>query len=168
MKAAQWDPKQDRVVVNKIPVPTPKENQVLVKMASATLCHSDILAIQVPDRTDAFTLGHEGAGYAQQIGSAVPRDKIDFNEGDPIGFLYINGCCFDCDGCQIHNLYCESEGAAPAIAGFGGDFGFFSEYAVVDWQNICLLPKELDPKKSSAIFCAGITGESTGEGQNKS
>jgi len=155
MKAAQWDPKQSRVVVNQIAVPEPKPNQVLVKMASASLCHSDIIAIEVPGRQEAFTLGHEGAGYAHSIGSAVPKDKIDFKEGDPIGFLYINNCCFECEGCEIHNTLCENGQAA--IAGFG-EFGFFAEYAAVDWQNVCLLPKELDPKKSSAIFCAGITG----------
>ena len=154
MKAAQWDPKQGKVVVNTIPVPELKPHQILVKLASASLCHSDIIPIENPDYTEPFTLGHEGAGYCQTVGSAVPRDKIDFNEGDPIGFLYINNCCFECEGCQIHNIHCEN--GKSAVAGFG-EFGFFAEYAPVDWQNVCLLPKELDPKKSSAIFCAGIT-----------
>lgn len=158
MKAAQWDPKQSKVVVNSIPIPEPKPNQILVKMASASLCHSDIMAIEMPNHADAFTLGHEGAGYAHSIGSEVPKDKIDFKEGDPVGFLYINDCCFECEGCMVHNTNCTV--GSPKIAGFGA-FGFFAEYAAVDWQNVCLLPSELEPKKSSAIFCAGITGKVT-------
>lgn len=156
MKAAQWDPKQGRVIVNTIPMPEPKPNQILVKMASASLCHSDMIPIETMNLPEPFTLGHEGAGYVQSIGSAVPQDKIDFKEGDGVGFLYINGGCFECEGCMTHAMHCES--GRPSIAGFG-EYGYFAEYAAVDWQNACLLPPELHPKKSSAIFCAGITGE---------
>lgn len=159
MQAAQWDPKRNGVVVNSIPIPEPKPNQILVKMASASLCRSDILAIELPGREEPFTLGHEGAGFVRSIGSAVPRDKIDFDHGDAVGFLYINGSCFECAGCMIHNLHCEADGAQVVVAGFGGSFGFFAEYAAIDWQNVCLLPSTLDPRASSAIFCAGITGE---------
>jgi propanol-preferring alcohol dehydrogenase len=56
-------------------------------------------------------------------------------------------------------MHCTN--GTPVVAGFGrggGDFGFFQEYAAVDWQNVIALPKELDPKRSSAVFCAGITG----------
>lgn len=154
MSAAQYDPRQSKVVVNKLLIPAPKPNQVLVKIASASLCHSDLMAIARPGLQEPFTLGHEGAGYVKTIGSAVPRSKIDWGEGSPIGFLYINGCCFECEGCMVHNTHCLV--GKPVIAGFD-EFGFFADYAVVDWQNICLLPPQLDPKKSSAIFCAGIT-----------
>lgn len=153
MKAAQWDPKQQSAVVNTIPIPDPAPNQILVKMASASLCHSDIMAISRPGLTESFTIGHEGAGYVSKVGADC-MDK-GFQEGDPVGFLYINGCCFECEGCAVHNLHCTK--GKPAVAGFG-EFGFFQEYAAVDWQNVIQLPHQLDPKRSSAIFCAGITG----------
>ncbi|KAL4812505.1 chaperonin 10-like protein [Aspergillus spinulosporus] len=155
MKAAQWDPKQQKVVVNRIPIPNPGPNQILVKLASASLCHSDILAINQPNMTEPFTLGHEGAGYIAELGAEC-TDK-GFQKGDPVGFLYINGCCFECEGCMVHNNHCTQ--GTPVVSGFGGvrDFGFFQEYAAVDWQNIIHLPSQLDPKRSSAIFCAGIT-----------
>lgn len=154
MNAAQYDPKQSKVVVNKIPIPKPKPNQVLIKIASASLCHSDLMAIGRPDLQEPFTLGHEGAGYVKTIGTAVPKSKIDWREGSPVGFLYINGCCFECEGCMVHNMHCLV--GKPVVAGFD-EFGFFAEYAVVDWQNVNLLPPQLDAKNSSAIFCAGIT-----------
>ncbi|KAL4908686.1 hypothetical protein BDW74DRAFT_175368 [Aspergillus multicolor] len=155
MKAAQWDPQQHKVVVNQIPIPEPAPHQILVKIASASLCHSDILAINQPNMPEPFTLGHEGAGYVAKLGADC-TDK-GFQEGTPVGFLYINGCCFGCEGCMIHNNHCTN--GKPVVSGFGGvpDFGCFQEYAAVDWQNVIQLPSQLDPKRSSAIFCAGIT-----------
>lgn len=153
MKAAQWDPRQQKAVVRTIPIPEPAPNQILVKMASASLCHSDIMAISRPDLVEPFTIGHEGAGFVSRLG--VDCADKGFKEGDPVGFLYINGCCFECDGCMVHNMHCSS--GKPVVAGFG-EFGFFQEYAPVDWQNVIRLPPQLDPKCSSAIFCAGITG----------
>ncbi|KAL4919147.1 chaperonin 10-like protein [Aspergillus aurantiobrunneus] len=152
MKAAQWDPKQQKAVVNEIPIPEPAPNQILVKMASASLCHSDILAISQPDLTEPFTIGHEGAGYVARLGADC-TDK-GFQEGNPVGFLYINGCCFECEGCLVHNMLCSQ--GKPTVAGFGS-FGFFQEYAAVDWQNAIHLPPQLPPARSSAVFCAGIT-----------
>ncbi|KAL3462623.1 chaperonin 10-like protein [Aspergillus heterothallicus] len=160
IRAAQWDPTQQKVVVNTIPTPTPSPNQLLIKLASASLCHSDLMAIAQPDLTHPFTLGHEGAGYIAALGSDIPHKKLGFAVGDPVGFLYINGCCFECEGCAVHNMHCSR--GTPVVAGFGhggvkGDFGFFQEFAAVDWQNVVKLPAELDPRRSSAVFCAGIT-----------
>lgn len=75
------------------------------------------------------TLGHEGAGYIEKIHPSV-ADK-GYQKGDKVGFLYVIGCCFECEvrttneslpgienpltssplgvqGCQIHNLHCTS------------------------------------------------------------
>ncbi|KAH6714946.1 alcohol dehydrogenase [Leptodontidium sp. 2 PMI_412] len=151
MKAAQWDPRQKRMVVNDVPTPEPGENQFLVKMASASLCHSDIMAMEAP-RTEPVTLGHEGVGHVTKLHpSAVGKG---FKEGDAVGFLYIIGCCFECDGCQVHNLSCSS--GTPLLQGFTTD-GFFAEYALVDYHNAVILPETLDIKKSAPLFCAGIT-----------
>lgn len=139
--------------MNEIPIPEPGENQFLVKIASASLCHSDILAFESPASDKPVTPGHEGVGYVTKLHpSAVGKG---FKEGDTVGFLYILGCCFECDGCQIHNLSCE--GGKALLQGFTTD-GFFAEYALVDYHNAVILPKSLDPKTAAPIFCAGITG----------
>lgn len=98
------------------------------------------------------TLGHEGVGHIESIGSSVPTK--DFKVGDAIGFNYFIGCCFECDGCMVHNLRCET--GNQKLQGFYVD-GFFAEYAVVDWQNAIKLPQNLDMSKSAPLFCAGIT-----------
>jgi propanol-preferring alcohol dehydrogenase len=138
--------------VNTIPIPTPGPNQFLVKIASASLCASDLHSIDDPTHTKPVTLGHEGAGYISAIHPSA--EGHGFKVGDAIGFLYIVGCCFECAGCQVHNLHCET--GRQLLQGFSTD-GFFAEYAVVDWQNAVILPPSLDPSIASPIFCAGIT-----------
>ncbi|RYN23790.1 hypothetical protein AA0113_g2897 [Alternaria arborescens] len=150
MKAGQWDPKEKKVVVNDVPKPTEAPNQFLVKIQSASLCHSDLLHTMRPDY--AVTLGHEGVGYIESIG----KEAIDrgFQVGDAIGFNYFIGACFECEGCMVHNVRCET--GNQKLQGFVVD-GYFAEYAVVDWQNAIKLPENLDMSKTAPLFCAGIT-----------
>jgi len=153
MKAAQWAPEYGKTVrINEVPVPDITENEILVKIASASLCHSDLMLLngefEGPGRP--VTLGHEAVGYVEKLGANVKG----FKPGDRIGFLYIKGCCFECRGCQVHNLNCETGGAL--LQGFGTD-GMFAEYAAVDSRNAIILPSNLDMKTSAPIFCAGVT-----------
>lgn len=55
------------------------------------------------DAGQTATLGHEGAGYIEKMHPSV--ENKGFKKGDKVGFLYIIGCCFQCEGCQIHNLH---------------------------------------------------------------
>jgi hypothetical protein len=45
MKAAQYSPKSNYITVNEIPLPKPSKDQLLIKIASASLCHSDLMLL---------------------------------------------------------------------------------------------------------------------------
>ncbi|ERS95468.1 hypothetical protein HMPREF1624_07984 [Sporothrix schenckii ATCC 58251] len=152
MKAVQWDPNQQKVVVNTVSKPTPGPGEFLIKLASASLCHSDLMSIAIPGRKEPVTLGHEGAGYIEAIGSAAGGKG--FKVGDAVGFLYVQGGCFECKGCLQHNNHCVR---SPGQTNGFTIPGFFAEYNVVDWQNCIVLPPSIDVKTASPIFCAGIT-----------
>lgn len=140
-----------KVVINEIPVPQPGPNEFLVKIRSASLCHSDILATK--QVTKPTTLSHEGVGHI--VSSHPSAEGKGFNTGDPIGFLYITGCCFECSGCHLHNLHCET--GKQLLHGFTTD-GYFQEYAVVDYRNAVVLDEKIwDMTRASPVFCAGIT-----------
>ena len=173
MKAAQWDSvrhparareypkltwaqKLKKAVVNDVPTPEPSENQFLVKIKSASLCHSDLMGDLRPATDTPITLGHEGVGYIEKIHPTA--EGKGFKIGDAIGFGYVIGCCFKCEGCMVHNLMCET--GIPKVQGFMAD-GYFAEYALVDWQNAIILPEKLDITRCAPIFCAGITGMDT-------
>lgn len=154
MKAGQWDPKQGKVVVNEIPIPEPGPNEILVKITSASLCHSDMLSIDQPGREEPITLGHEGVGTVEKLHPST--EGKGYTHGDAIGFLYILGCCFECEGCMVHNMQCLN--GKPEVQGITKP-GFFAEYAVIDHRNAIHLPKSWSLKTSSVFFCAGITGQ---------
>jgi D-arabinose 1-dehydrogenase-like Zn-dependent alcohol dehydrogenase len=99
------------------------------------------------------TLGHEGVGFIEKIHPSA--EGKGFKVGDAVGFNYFINCCFECDGCMVHNMRCETRPAE--LQGFAVN-GFFQEYAVADYHNCVILPKELDMKRSAPLFCAGITG----------
>jgi len=107
-------------------------------------------------RTKPLTLGHEGAGFVEKLHPSAENHGFKF--GDAVGFLYIIGCCFECEGCMVHNNHCHGKGYDSRVQGFTAD-GFFAEYAVVDWHSAVILPKELDVRRSAPIFCAGVTCE---------
>lgn len=99
-----------------------------------------------------FTMGHEACGTIVSLGADVPSSK--FQPGNQIGFLPIVDCCFDCDGCQIHNLWCEN--GSPKVQGMTVD-GYFREYAAVHWRNVARIPEGLELERLAPLFCAGTT-----------
>jgi propanol-preferring alcohol dehydrogenase len=141
--------------VNVLPIPEAGPGQFLVKVKNASLCHSDIMATEAP-RDKPVTLGHEGVGYIEKIHPSA--EGKGFKVGDAIGSLYINGCCYECEGCLVHNLHCET--GKQLLQGFATD-GYFAEYVVVDWQNAIILPDSIDIESAAPIFCAGITCKPT-------
>lgn len=138
-------------MVNEVPVPVPRQNEFLVRIRSASLCHTDVEATLQIEKT--VTLGHEGVGYVVSMHPSA-ADK-GFQLGNAVGFLHIRGSCFECRGCQVHNRHCER--GKPAIQGIDVD-GFFAEYAIVDYRNAVILDEsKWDMDVAPAFFCAGIS-----------
>lgn len=142
------------MVVNEVSKPVPGPGQFLVKLASASLCHSDLMSMAMPHK-EPITIGHEGAGYIEEIHPSA--ENKGFKVGDGIGFTYIVNYCDDCEGCAIHNNHCLNR--ESRVQGFN-EPGLFAEYAVVDATSCIILPEQLPPETSSPIFCGGIAGMS--------
>lgn len=107
----------------------------------------------INNNKETVTLGHEGLGHVVSMHPST--ENKGFQNGDAVGFLYILGSCFECNGCMVHNLFCES--GKQHCQGFTVD-GFFAEYALVDIHNATKLDEKVwDMDTGCAIFCAGIT-----------
>jgi len=80
-----------KVKVEQIPVPVCKDNEVLVRIGSASLCHSELMLIDgdFPGSNEPIVLGHEGVGTIAEVGA----DVKGFQKGDRIGFLPTKDCC---------------------------------------------------------------------------
>jgi Zn-dependent alcohol dehydrogenase len=81
----------------RIPRPV-KENELLIKMVATGICHTDIYVGSLPHGTMGLSypciLGHEGAGYVEEVGAGVTAAKV----GDPVILSY--GYCGSCELCS--------------------------------------------------------------------
>lgn len=149
----------------------PGEGEVLVQIAAAGLCHSDLSAIQgVRPRAMPAVVGHEAAGAVVEAGKGVRK----FSAGDHVVMVFV-ASCGECDVCRSGrpNL-CEvswkarTEGTLQSGArrlslngkqlNHYSGISAFAEYAVVSELSLVKIPKAM-PLVDAAIFgCAVITG----------
>jgi propanol-preferring alcohol dehydrogenase len=157
-KAAQYSSKTNSISINSIPLPTPSKDQLLIKVASASLCHSDLMHFEpneaglVLGDGSPITIGHEATGTILSVPENCTNPTLKV--GAKIGFLCPEQVCYECDGCLVHNGWCVDGKAI--MSGFGRD-GFFQEYVVSHWRNAIVLPEPLDIYEAAPLFCAGVT-----------
>ncbi|KAH7127305.1 hypothetical protein EDB81DRAFT_697483 [Dactylonectria macrodidyma] len=154
MLAAQYNKHTKKVEVNRVPIPICKDNEILIKTRCASLCHSDLMLFwghtAEEPLEDTVTIGHENTGYVTSVGMNVKNFKV----GDQVGCLGCSYACYDCEGCQVHNLFCEK--GTGRMHGFSCP-GHFAEYSVCDSRNAMVLPAGMDMITSAPLFCAGVT-----------
>jgi len=94
--------------IEEIEVKTPENDEVLVKIQAAGLCHTDHDSLHWGRKV---ILGHEGAGIVQAVGNAVttvkPGDNVILNWAIPCGK------CFQCQ--EMNQHICENN--SPVVAG---------------------------------------------------
>ena len=114
-----------------VAVPEPGPGQVLVRVAGAGACHSDLHLMELPagiiPYDPPFTLGHETTGHVAALGAGV----TGWAEGDAVA-IYGPWGCGRCRACrQSFENYCEH---ASEIRGAGGGLGLdggMAEYVLV-------------------------------------
>jgi len=125
------------------PIPIPTKDEVVVKILSSGLCHSD-LHIQA----GAFPLplpsilGHEGAGIVVGVGPDVKNTKI--------GEKVIVYPWFSLD---IERNYLGSVGC-------GHPEGAFSTHLLVPEERYCIPTQNIPLPQASLLACSGITAYS--------
>ncbi|KAK1763978.1 chaperonin 10-like protein [Phialemonium atrogriseum] len=154
MLAAQYNVEKNKIEVNRVPIPQAIDVELLIKTTCATLCHSDLMLFwghtaEKPP-TDTITIGHENTGVVVAMGKDVKGFKI----GDKVGCLGCSYACYECEGCQVHNLFCEK--GTQRLHGFQ-TAGHFAEYSTADYRNAMVLPDGMDMVGGAPLFCAGVT-----------
>lgn len=138
------------------PVPEPGPGEVLVKIAGAGLCHSDLHVLQMSANLPAYgrIIGHEGAGTVAAIGQGV----TEFTLGDKVlvGLMQPCGRCRAC--AEGRDNACATTGSRmrpPATPGLGPD-GSMAEYLVVSARHLDGLG-DLDAVTAAPLADAGTT-----------
>jgi D-arabinose 1-dehydrogenase-like Zn-dependent alcohol dehydrogenase len=133
-----------------VPIPEIGTSDVLIRVAAAGVCHSDAHYRGGISRIDnlPLTLGHEVAGYVEQVGrdvtNVLPRDRVC------VHYLVHCGICEFC----VRGLeqFCRS----GQMIGKHRDGGY-AEFIKVPARNAFTLPDEISFEVGAVMMCSSAT-----------
>ena len=158
-------------IIEEIELDEPRDNEVLVKIVGAGVCHTDLVCrdqyfpVPLPS-----VFGHEGSGIVEKVGKQVTKVK----PGDHVVLSYFT--CADCIPCKkgsigyCLNLYgCNFSGArldgsttmkkgGEVIHGSFFNQSSFATYALAAERNVVKVPKEAPLEKLGPLGCGIQTG----------
>jgi alcohol dehydrogenase len=159
------------LTVGEVDLEGPGPGEVLVKMAAAGLCHSDLSVIDGNrPRPTPMVLGHEAAGIVEELG----RDVTGFQRGDHVALVFVPSCgqCLPC--ASGRPALCEpaavAGGAGTLISGErrirrnGADINHllgvaaFAEYATCSRNSLVKIDPEVPLEQAALFGCAVLTG----------
>src|ERR1041385_6819447 len=165
-----------RVEVEAIPVPEIGPEEILVRVETCGICHTDLKKIAYDLLEPPRVYGHETAGVVAAVGSHVKR----FRPGDRVVVLHQIpfGECFYCRRklfaqCPVYKRVGVTAGFEPAGGGFAQyvrvmdwivergvekipEGGSFDQACVVEPVNTCLKGfKQIDPQPDDNVAILG-------------
>lgn len=158
--------------IERVELPAPDSDQVLVRIVGAGMCHTDVVPrAGTPLVAPPIITGHEGSGIVEAVGSGV----TSINVGDHVCLSFDScGRCRSCTAAQP--AYCEQfvarnlsgrtvDGSAGAIDAHGDDiparwFGqsSFAAHAIATERNVVVVDKDLPLEKLGPLGCGVQTG----------
>ena len=126
---------------------------VIVRIGGAGLCRTDVHIMEgqwkeLSGVTLPYTLGHENAGWVEEVGSAVTNVEV----GDAV-VLHPLITCGLCRACRAgDDMHCVA-GVFPGIDSNGG----FADLLKTNARAMVKLPEGVEPKDIAAHADAGLT-----------
>ncbi|MCU0896160.1 MAG: zinc-dependent alcohol dehydrogenase family protein [Burkholderiales bacterium] len=159
------------LAIQEIDLDPPGQGEVLVKIAAAGLCHSDLSVINGDrPRPMPMALGHEASGIVEAVGPGV----TDLAKGDHVVMVFVPSCghCLPC--AEGRPALCEPGAAANTkgtllsgerrISRAGSPINHhlgvsaFAEYATVSRRSLVKIDPELPLDEAALFGCAVLTG----------
>jgi len=163
------------LVVDEIRLEPPGPGEVLVEIAAAGLCHSDLSVINGNrPRPMPMALGHEAAGIVEEVGP-VEGARSDLAPGDHVVFVFVPSCGH-CEPCTVGRpALCEpgaaANGAGTLLSGARRlhrpdgttvhhhlGVSAFADYATVSRHSLVKVDKDLPLNEAALFGCAVLTG----------
>jgi alcohol dehydrogenase, propanol-preferring len=154
MKAAILE--KGKLEIKEVPKPTPKNEEALVRMITAGVCHSDLHLVKGdwPRFVQPFPmpLGHEGIGIVEDLG---PGAEKFIQKGDRV-ILGLGGAGggYWCGACE----YCLS-GRPRLCKETKGIMGTYAEYIALWAKSLVKLPDAVSDQEVP-LACGGLTAYS--------
>ncbi|WP_311260521.1 NAD(P)-dependent alcohol dehydrogenase [Microbacterium sp. WCS2018Hpa-9] len=134
-------------------------NDILIDIAFAGICHSDIHTVRGDWGPQSYPLapGHEIAGTVAAVGADVTKHSV----GDRVGVGCLVNSCGECRNCQRGDEQFCSNGAVFTYGSTDRDGtvtqGGYSEQVVVTESFAVRIPDALALDVAAPLLCAGIT-----------
>ncbi|MDX5356395.1 MAG: zinc-dependent alcohol dehydrogenase family protein [Rhodobacterales bacterium] len=159
------------LTVGEIDLADPQRGEVLVRVAAAGLCHSDLSVINGDrPRPVPMVLGHEGSGVVERLGEGVDDLKV----GDHVVFVFVPSCGH-CGPCQAGRpALCEpgaaANGRGEMLAGGtrlsrGGQVvhhmtgvSSYASHAVISRRSRVRIDPDIPLNIAALMGCAVLTG----------
>ena len=135
-----------------IPVPEPKADEILIKVSSCGVCHTELDEIEgrTPPPILPVIPGHQVVGRVVEIGENISTHML----GDRVGVAWIYSSCGICQYCLS-----AKENLCPEFKATGRDVhGGYSEYMVVPAQFAVPIPDLYSDIEAAPLLCAGAIG----------
>lgn len=152
MKAAVVTDFRRPLEIQSLPVPEPRWGEVLVRMETSGLCHTDIHAARGDwpvKPKPPFVPGHEGVGRIVKVGDSVTSRIV----GQRVAIAWLGYACGNCRHCiGGWETLCERQ----RNSGYSFN-GALAEYAVVPANFATLVPDAVSSVDAAPLTCAGVT-----------
>ncbi|NQU72959.1 MAG: alcohol dehydrogenase catalytic domain-containing protein [Rhodospirillales bacterium] len=157
--------------IEEIDLAPPGEGEIMVRIAAAGLCHSDLSVINgsVPVPVPLVP-GHEASGVITELGPGV----TDFEIGDHVVMMFVASCgkcrfCVEgrpalCEPGRGANIKGSMLRGGTRISQNGEDINHmlgvscFAEHAVVSRESVLRVDKDLPLAEAALFGCAVVTG----------
>jgi propanol-preferring alcohol dehydrogenase len=152
MKAAVVHDFTSPLSIEDVPRPDPAPGEILVRIETSGLCHTDIHAAHGdwPVKPNPpFIPGHEGVGIVESLGEGVREVAV----GDRVALPWLGYACGACEYCTTGwETLCEQQ----RNTGYGIDGGY-AQYATASAKYVAKVPEGVDPLDAAPLTCAGVT-----------
>ncbi|MBN2602046.1 MAG: zinc-dependent alcohol dehydrogenase family protein [Candidatus Marinimicrobia bacterium] len=135
-----------------LPVPVPKEDELLIKIQTCAVCHTELDEIEgrTPPPQYPVVPGHQVVGTVAEIGIGVQG----FSIGERVGVAWLFSSCGTCEYCLSDN-----ENLCADFKATGRDVdGGYAEYMVVPEKSVFRIPEIFSDLEAAPLLCAGAIG----------
>ncbi len=154
MKAMILKKPGEPLILQEVPIPWPKEKEILIKISVCGACHTDLDELEGRLTTKLPVIpGHQVVGIVSQLGKNVTKHNIS----DRVGVTWLYSSCGNCNFCKTgqENL-CEN----ARWTGKDEDGGY-AEYMVINEEYAYPIPRQFTDSQAAPLLCAGVIGYRT-------
>jgi len=140
------------LVLQNVPIPTPKPFEVLIKIKTCGVCRTDLHIIdgELPTPKLPLILGHQIVGTIVQLGAHASKYQL----GEQVGVPWLGGSCHSCEFCLSERENLCDQALYTGYLCNGG----YAEYCTAHEDYLLRLPDDYDALEAAPLLCAGLIG----------